>query len=268
MSRLSMLAVLSVCGAVVLLAEPRNDTVISRISPPPGFQRIQVTDGSFAASLRHINLKRPGTNAQVRGEDSLCGGEIVAVIAEPPLPTEQGKGAGGIVRLWGLYRWSQPRQTEIRFGLENGESAAWRDWRDGLRPRKRQGRILFVQVGVPDGSKTNYLRFLTFVAENAGFASLKRDFDIVLADDLAPGDIIAAEASGKAHTGFILDICRNAEGEKRFLIGMGGEDGLDFYIPRPYEPIQGDGAWFTLDGARYAVGMGQLTILRRFKLEP
>ncbi len=263
-----MLVVLSVCGAVVLLAEPRNDTVTSRISPPPGFQRIPVADGSFAASLRHLNLRSPGMNARVRGQDSLCSGEIVAVIDEPPLPTEQGKGAGGIVKLWGLYRWTQPRRAEIRFGLENGESAAWRDWRDGLRPRMREGRILFVQVGVPNGSASNFLRYLTFVAENAGFVSLKRDLDIVLVDDLAPGDIIAAEASGKARTGFILDICRNAKGERLFLIGMGGDSGLDFYIPRPYEPIQGDGAWFTLDGARYAVGMGQPTILRRFKLKP
>jgi hypothetical protein len=263
-----MLAVLSVCGAAVLFAAPRGDTVTSRISPPAGFQRIPVADDSFAASLRHLNLKRPRTNAQVRGQDSLCDGEIVAVIDEPPLLTEEGKGVGGIIRLWGLFRWTQPRRPEIRFGLEKGESATWRDWRDGLRPRERQGRILFVQVGVPDGSQTNYLRYLTFVAENAGFVSLKRDLDIVLADDLAPGDIIAAEASGKARTGFILDICRNARGDKRFLIGMGGEDGLDFYIPRPYEPVQGDGAWFTLDGARYAVGMGQPTILRRFNLEP
>lgn len=269
MSRLTFFAILILYGAGVLPAAPRSDPIASRVAPPAGFERVPVADGSFAATLRSLKLKPRGTNVGNRQEEeTLCGEEIVAVIDELSLPVEEGKGASGIIKLWGMYRWTKGRRTDIRFDLENGQSAAWRDWRDGLRPHKRQGRILFVQVGVPDGSKANYLRYLTFVAENAGTISLKRDLEIVLAGDLAPGDIIVSTGSDKGRVGFLLDVCRNADRQRLFLLGMGGEDGSDLYIPSPYEPVQGEGGWFTLDGARYAVGLGQCTVLRRFKFAP
>jgi hypothetical protein len=241
-----------------------------RFQPPSGFERVSVSDGTFGAILRDLKLKPEGTNARnQKGEDILCEDEIISVIDERPLPTKESKGAEAVLKLWGAYRWSKGRTNEISFGLDNGQRAQWKDWRDGLRPRAHEGRMLFVQVGVPDGSQANYLKYLTFVAENAGSISLKRDLEVVVPDHLAPGDVIVSSEGNQGRAALVLDICRNPHtGERLLLLGMGGENGSDIYIPRPYEPVQGEGAWFTMDGACYAVGRGQPTTLRHFPQNP
>ena len=261
---------LPLCWITLLIAAPRGETVFSRFEPPSGYERVAVQDKGFAAMLRELKLKPEGTNVLSReGKEILCDDDLAAVIDERPLPTTENKGAAAVIKLWGIYRWSKGRTSEISFGLDNGQRASWKDWRDGLRPRMHQGRMLFVQVGVPDGSQVNYLRYLTFVAENGGPLSLKRDLEVVVPDNLAPGDVILSSEGNQSRAASVLDVCRNPQnGEKLLLLGMGGENGSDIYIPRPYEPVQGEGAWFTIDGACYAVGLGQSTALRRFPPNP
>jgi hypothetical protein len=254
-------------GQVPALAQ--SNTILQRIPPPPGYERIHVEEGSFAASLRRLELKPEGSNVRdKRGEEILCGEELVAVIDEKPLPVEVSRGTEGAIKLWGAYRWSKGRRDGISFGLDNGQRATWRDWRDGLRPREHEGRMLFMQVGVPDRSQANFLRYLTFVAENASALSLKRDLEIILPENLSPGDILLSTGDTGGQVALVLDACRNAKAEKLFLIAMGGDDNSDLYIPHPFEPLQGEGAWFTYDGACYAVGLGDPTAIRRFKLNP
>lgn len=260
---------LSVCGASLLLAGSSGDTVSSRIAPPEDFKCIEIADESFAAKLRALKLKPEGTNVlDGQGEEILCDDDIVAVLDERPLKIKESKGAAGVIKLWGVFRWTKGKRLNIRFGLENGQKALWKDWHDGLRPQRKRGRFLFVQTGVPDGSKSNYMRYLKFVAENAGANSLKRDLQIVLPENLSSGDMIISSSGKGGRVGLILDVCKNAKGEKRYLLAMGGDNGSNFYIARPYAPVQGDGAWFTLDGARYAVSENNPTALRRFELEP
>ncbi len=250
--------------ASVLFAEP--NVLLSRIDVPAGYERVLVPEGSFGATLKDMKLKPEGTNVRnSEGEEILCGDDIIAVFDERSLLIDDGTSAASAIMLWGKHRWSKGRRADIQFGLENGQKATWKDWRDGLRPRSKQGRILFMQVGVPDGSRTNYMRYLKYIAKNAGANSLRRDLQIVLPENLSPGDMIIAAGIETEKVGLVLDVCRNAMGERLFLIMMGGENGSDLYLPRPYAPVQGEGAWFTLDGALYEIGLDKPTAIRRFQ---
>ena len=265
MKEYHMLSIIVLClTANLLFAEP--NTLLSRFDTPAGYERVSVPEGSFAAMLKNLKLKPEGTNARnSAGEEILCGDDIIAVFDERSLLIDDGTSAASMIMLWGKHRWTKGRRADIQFGLENGQKATWKDWRDGLRPRNKQGRILFTQVGVPDGSKTNYLRYLKYIAKNAGANSLRRDLQIVLPENLSPGDMIIATGIGTEKVGLVLDVCRNAMGERLFLIMMGGENGSDLYLPRPYAPVQGEGAWFTLDGALYEISRETRAALRRFK---
>ena len=265
MKKYHMLSIMVLCfTANVLFAEP--NTLSSRIDVPAGYERVSISEESFGATLKNLKLKLEGTNVRNNeGEEILCGDDIVAVFAERSLLIDDGTSAASAIMLWGKHRWSKGRRADIQFGLENGQKATWKDWRDGLRPRNKQGRILFMQVSVPDGSRANYMRYLKYVAKNSGANSLRRDLQIVLPENLSPGDMIIATGIETEKVGLVLDVCRNAMGERLFLIMLGGENGSDLYLPRPYAPIQGEGAWFTLDGALYEIGHDKPTALRRFK---
>ncbi len=267
MKEYHMLSILVLCfTASLLFAEP--DVLSSRIDVPAGYERVSFVEGSFSATLKSLKLKPEGTNVRnSESEEILCGDDIFAVFDEPSLLIDDGTSAASAIMLWGKHRWSKGRRKGIQFGLENGQKATWKDWRDGLRPRNKQGRILFMQVGVPDGSKVNYMRYLKYIAKNTGKNSLRRDLQIVLPENLSPGDMIIATGVGTEKVGLVLDVCRNAMGERLFLIMLGGENGSDLYLPRPYAPVQGEGAWFTLDGALYEIGRDKPTALRRFKSE-
>ena len=70
MSRLISFIVLNFCIAGFLLAAHPDDRIVSRISPPAGFERISVPDGTFGAVLRDLKLKPKGTNARnQKGEE-------------------------------------------------------------------------------------------------------------------------------------------------------------------------------------------------------
>ncbi|MBU1936867.1 DUF4846 domain-containing protein [bacterium] len=265
MRRIFLLSSILFCFSVGLLIAQSN-TLSSRIDVPAGYKRISIPEGNFGATLKDLKLKPEATNARSdKGEDILCEDDIIAVFDEPSLLLKDGTSAASVIMLWGKYRWTKGKRTDIQFGLENGQKATWKDWSDGLRPRNKEGRILFMQVGVPDGSKTNYMHYLQYIAKNAGANSLRRDLQIVLPENLSPGDMIIATGIGTEKVGLVLDVCRNAMAEKLYLIMLGGENGSDLYLPRPYSPIQGEGAWFTLDGALYEIGRDNPTALRRFK---
>ena len=258
--------VLLVLAVSVLFAEP--NTLSSRIEVPEGYERVSVSEGSFGAMLRSLELQPEETGVRNKdGVEILCGNDLSAVFDEPSLLIDGGTSAASVIMLWGKYRWSKGHRDDIQFGLENGQKAAWKDWRDGLRPRNKQGRILFTQVSVPDASKANYMRYLKYIAKNAGANSLRRDLQVVLPENLSPGDIIIATGTKNKKVGLVLDVCRNAKGERLFLLMSGGENGTDLYLPRPYSPVQGEGAWFRLDGALYEIGQDNRTALRRFKSE-
>jgi hypothetical protein len=173
------------------------------------------------------------------------------------------------VRLWGDHLWKSARGNSISFPLDNGQIAAWKDWKDGLRPKKAGGRYIFTQVTTPNGSASAYQDYLSFVAEEMGAIALKRESTIILYDDsLNVGDIIVAlRKDTESRLGIVLDACKGPLGEKLFLLGTCGTPSTNLYVMRPYSPVQGIGEWFTLDGARWAIGQGERTDLRRVPLK-
>ncbi|MBI5058291.1 hypothetical protein HZB60_00760 [candidate division KSB1 bacterium] len=244
-------------------------TVESFVKPPAGYSRIAVKAGSFAASLRQLELVPDTVIMSGDGQLQLCADEKVAATRLTPFDNQIDVGVDGITRLWGNHLWERRGAGAISFPLDNGQIATWKDWRDGLRPRKSGGRFIFVQVTTPDGSYGNYTRFLSFVAEAMGALALRRESTIIVDDSLAVGDILVAlRNDGSSSVGLIVDMCKGGpRGERLYLIGTSGTPSTSFYIARPYSPVQGLNEWFTLDGAKWAVGQGARVDTRRVALK-
>jgi hypothetical protein len=202
------------------------------------------------------------------GKTVLCNDEKVAVTNITPFDNKRDVGVDGVVKMWGEFLWKHKPAKGISFPLDNGQVALWKDWRDGLRPKKSGGKFIFTQVTTPDGSYSSYTRFLSFVAEEMGALALRRESTIIVDDSITVGDlIVASRKEEESRVGVIVDACKGPKGEKLFLLGTSGTPSTTFYIMRPYSPVQGLNEWFTLDGAKYAIGLGSKTDLRRVTLK-
>lgn len=242
-------------------------TIENTIQPPPGFTRIPLTPGKFPASLRQIELSDQKELLAGDGKTVLCDEEKVAVTTVAPYTNSNDVGVDGVVKLWGEYLWNSESRNRISFPLDNGQVADWKDWRDGLRPKKSGGRFIFAQMTTPDGSYASYQKYLAFVGEEMGAMALRRESTIIFEDSVSVGDLLVAiKKNNQSSVGIILDACKGPRGEKLFLLGTCGTPSTNLYIMRPYAPVQGLNEWFTLDGAKWAIGEGARTDLRRASL--
>ena len=254
--------------AVALSSGAGPTTVESFVQPPPGFTRIAVKPGSFAATLRQLELVPDTVITSGDGKRQLCADEKVAATRIAPFDNKNDVGVDGITKLWGEHLWRNRGGRGISFPLDNGQIATWADWRDGLRPRERGGRFTFVQVTTPDGSAASYQQFLSFVAEEMGALALRRESTVIFDDSLTVGDIlVAVRKDGQSSVGLIVDMCKGPRGERLYLMGTSGTPSTSFYIMRPYSPVQGLNEWFTLDGAKWAIGDGARIDTRRVTLK-
>jgi hypothetical protein len=265
--RLHIVLLLLCCIPLALTAADKK-TIENSIQPPAGFTRVPLTAASFAASLRQIELSDQKELLAGDGKTVLCSEEKVAVTTITPYDNSNDVGVDGIVKLWGEYLWNRPTRTKISFPLDNGQVAAWQDWRDGLRPRESGGRFIFTQITTPDGSYPSYQKYLAFVAEEMGAIALRRESTIIFDDSVTVGDLLVAlRKDSQSAVGIIMDACKGPRSEKLYLLGTCGTPSTTLYIARPYAPIQGTNEWFTLDGAKWAIGQGARTDLRRVTLK-
>jgi hypothetical protein len=257
-----------VCATSLLPYAAERRTIENTIQPPPGYTRLSLAAGTLASSLRRLELSPQKELLAGDGKTWLCDEEKVAATTITPFENREDVGVDGMVKLWGEYLWNGPTRAKISFPLDNGQVATWQDWRDGLRPRASGGRFIFTQVTTPDGSYANFQSYLAFVAEEMGALALRRESAIVFDDSLSAGDLLVAlRKESESAVGIILDVCRGARGDKLFLLGTCGTPSTTLYIMRPYTPVQGTHEWFTLDGARWAIGQGARTDLRRVPLK-
>ena len=101
-----------------------------------------------------------------------------------------------------------------------------------------------------------------------GVFALKRESTIIVDDSATVGDGIGALKKEKeSRIGIILDMCKIPGGERLYLVGTCGTPSTNLYVMRPYSPVQGINEWFTMDGAKWAIGEGAHTDMRRVTLK-
>ncbi|MBU0690301.1 hypothetical protein KKC97_04075 [bacterium] len=238
------------------------------IPEPEHYFRVKMPSSGFISTLRDLEIYPDRELIAGDGVTVLCEDNIVAATDIEPFEQSSEVGVDGVLRMWGNYLWKHGNRKTISFPMDNGQIALWEDWRMGMRPKKSGGKYIFTQVTTPDGGRANYDKFLAFVAEQMGAIALQRESEIVVDDSIHVGDLIVSLRENKqSWLGLVLDMCKGPKGEKLFLVGTSGAPATTFYVMRPYSPVQGLNEWFTLEGAKWAIGDGARVYLRRVRLE-
>src|SRR5262245_29113468 len=95
---------------------PTPDTLASRIAPPPGFERVAVERGSFAAWLRGLPLKAPGAPVLLHTGAPKPRQDVHAAVVDIDVGTRDlQQCADAVMRLRAEWLFAGDRAREIAF---------------------------------------------------------------------------------------------------------------------------------------------------------
>lgn len=224
---------------------PELTTVERAFPAPTGFEREEVSAGSYAAYLRGLPVRTDRTNVL------LYTGEPVSMPSAGVIPLDLGKRdvhqcADSVIRLFAEYLWSIDKAQLAEFHYTSGDLSSWKRWRKGKLLAIKKGKVVEVSGKPYPNTHKGFRRWQEKVFMYASTRSMHRDSKRIEAPgELAPGDFFLKSAT-PGHVVILLDIARDKDGRRAALIGQG-------YLPaREFHVISGsgdrvlDGAWYLL----------------------
>ncbi|MBN1540824.1 DUF4846 domain-containing protein [candidate division KSB1 bacterium] len=227
------------------LAEQQNGEYLhDRIAPPPGYRRLAVSQGSFAAWLRGLPLRPQETPVRLfDGRLKTRQDAVFAVVDIDVGSRDLQQCADAIIRLRAEYLWSAGFSDRIAFNFTSGHAARWPDWRAGLRPVVKGSDVSWISSCKADSSYASFRRYLDRVFIYAGSYSLARELQVVTnPDSLLPGDVFI-QGGFPGHAVLVADVAENEQGERVFLLLQSYMPAQDIHILT--NPANNFSAWYT-----------------------
>lgn len=222
------------------------DTIQDRFSPPRGFQRVPVADGSFGFWLRRLPLK-PGRPPVALHSGELKGNQSahLAVVDIDVGPENLQQCADAVIRLRAEHLVAAGREDDVCFRFTSGHRSAWADWRAGRRPLVLGSHVSWVRRAAPDASYPSFRRYLTTTYRWAGSASLQKEL-LPVADPrrVEPGDVFI-QGGFPGHAVLVADVAQNAQGRRAFLLLQSYMPAQDIHVLR--NPAAPDSPWYSAD---------------------
>jgi uncharacterized protein DUF4846 len=251
------IALVSLCDAAV--ADPTYawhgrsavsaaDTVAGRIAPPPGFARSPAPPASFAAWLRGLPLKPPGSPVLLHTGAPKARQDVHAAVIDIDVgKRDLQQCADAVMRLRGEWLFASGRGREIAFAdTGSAEPIAFARWAAGERPRLSGRSLVWSHSAAPDAGYASFRRYMDVVFIWAGTHSLERELVPKPAAALEAGDLFI-KGGFPGHAVLVADVAENkATGERRFLLLQSFMPAQEMHILK--NPANADGSpWYPLD---------------------
>lgn len=229
------------------MATPAADSLLHlRFPPPPGYKRTPATPASFAAYLRRLPLKPPGSPVLLYdGREKGNQNAHVAVVDLPIGKRDLHQCADAIMRLRAEYLWQNKQYKQIHFNLTNGFRVDYERWRKGGRVKVTGNKTAWVQTAAASDSYAVFWKYLEFVFSYAGTLSLSKELTPVAFSDMEIGDVLI-QGGSPGHAVIVVDMAVNDSGKKVFLLAQSYMPAQEIQVLR--NPDQPDGQpWYIAD---------------------
>jgi hypothetical protein len=219
----------------------------ARFAPPPGFERVATSPGSFGAWLRGLPLAAEGLPVLTYRGDVLLPPDhenIAAVVAIDIGTADLQQCADSVIRLHAEWRWSQGAR-DMTYRAASGAMMPLARWMRGERPVEEGNALRWKPLGRPDppeGDHRSFRKYLDSVFTWANTGALALYAKKIGVGDVRPGDFVVLPGS-PGHAVLVLDMAVSPEGKRAALLGQGFMPAQSFQVLRP-----GRGrVWFELD---------------------
>ncbi len=225
---------------------PEGMTIAERINLPEGFKRVDTDDyGKFIRNLPLLPDKSPVLlyDGSKKGNQN----SHLAVIDIDVGKQNLQQCADSILRVRCEYLFATKQFEKINYHLTNGFELPYTKYRDGYRLKVDGNNTTLLKTAEYDDSYEVFRKYLTTLFCYAGTLSLDSESVDVDKDNAQIGDIFITGGS-PGHCVMIMDMCRNEQGEKKFILGQG-------YMPAQQMQIikqpNSSNPWYSLDELLY-----------------
>jgi hypothetical protein len=223
-----------------------KETLEARFAPPPGFTRVAVEAGSFAAFLRMLPVLPKGARVVDHAGRPVHEGDhpnIAAVVDLDVGTKDLQQCADAIVRLDAEWRWSRGEHNLV-YRAVSGQPLSYARYRGGERAFVSSTGVELRKVAQTQADDhAVFRRWLDEVFAWVGTFSIARDGKRVAREDLRGGDFFVLTGSPFGHAVLVLDVARDAQGRTAVLLGQSFMPAQSFHVVRPDTST----AWFMID---------------------
>lgn len=187
-------------------------TILERFDPPLGYKRVELKSGSFGEFLRTLALKPEGAPARFYdGKIKPNHNIYVSVVDMPISPRDLQSSADAVIRLKSEYLFAKKDFDKIAFHA-NKEKYSFSEYSKG------------------DTSKTVFQEYLDYVMEKVSTPSFCDDLFPVKLQDIRVGDIFIQKNNPNGHAVVVVDMVKNSEGQKLFLLAQSYQPAQEIQI--------------------------------------
>ena len=200
------------------------DSLETRFPTPPGYLRVAVEPGSFAAWLRGLPLAAPGTPVLNHSGDVVYPGDdpyVAAVLAIDVGAGDLQQSSDAVIRLHGEWLWASDQPGAISYKSTTKLDMPFSRWAKGQRLLAAGPNMGWVVKGKPKEATYNdfrqYIDAVMLWSNNVSLAL--RASPVSDPATLTPGDFFL-QTRGKGHAVLVLDVAQKPTGERVALLGQ------------------------------------------------
>ncbi len=221
---------------------PDGKTLAERVDTPKGYSRTKAKDASLLHFLRQYPLKEDGSPVLLYDQTAKSNQSSHAAVFQLPIEQEDlQQCADSVMRVYAEYYWHTKQYERIGFHFVNGFYAQYAKWREGYRIQIHGNETSWAMTAAFDDSYENFQKYLRMVFAYAGTLSMEQESEEIHPAQIRAGDVFLKGAS-PGHVVMVVDLCKNAQGKKAFLLAQGYMPAQEFHVLK--NPMHEDDPWY------------------------
>ena len=208
---------------------PNGNTVLERFIPPKDYKRLVSEEGSFASFLRTYILEPDGTPVYYFDGKRKGGEGHVAVFSMEVGEEDLQQCADSIMRIYAEYLYKNGKYDRISFHFVDGFVCDFSHWSQGYRVKFSGETPNWQKTADPDLGEESFKKYLRIVFAYSSTLSMEKEARSILLSEIQAGDIFI-KAGSPGHVVMVVDVCKNADGEKAFLLAQGFMPAQSFHV--------------------------------------
>ncbi len=220
---------------------------VKDILVPSGYERMSLTEGSFAVFLSHQKLKKDKTVYLFDGRKKVNQTAQFAVLDVSVGERDLQQCADAVMRLRGEYLYQQKAYDIIAFHAVSGELMRFVDWANGNHNLLKNKSLYQRLKPDADVSYPNFIKYMNFVFAYASTLSLEKELTpLSKISDIQSGNVFI-KGGAPGHAIIVMDVAINkANGKKIFLLAQSYMPAQDIHILKnPNNSILSP--WYSVD---------------------
>jgi hypothetical protein len=197
-----------------------SEALCYRVAPPAGYERQDVTSGSFDEWLRFLPLKEDGAPVLLHSGEEKWNQSVHHTVIDMDVGSRDlQQCADAVMRMRAEYLYQAGNYDQIHFNFTSGDRIDFSKWIQSSKPKVQGNSVSWVSCSSCSESYESFRKYMNLIFTYAGTSSLSKELGTVDVHELRAGDTFI-QPGFPGHAVLVLDKANNEEGEVVFLLAQ------------------------------------------------